>query len=210
MFKKIIYIITILFFIATALMAQQKKQDGVYQRIGSVIEEAIIKHDSEISFSIQKSDRNKFANCMNKVSKFTRKPGEDKSKEKIRGKKLPVLACALSCFFPGVGQYYNGDVTKGLIQEGLFMFGAVLWAVNTGKSMVTFQLDETDLILPMIILSGAYLWSIIDAPLSAIKINKEREKQYGHLLEFDQGNYVIGFDLAPTRQGFGAKLSYHF
>jgi hypothetical protein len=57
---------------------------------------------------------------------------------------------------------------------------------------------------------ASYLWSIIDAPLSASRINRERERAYGHLLEFSSDKQVIGFDLATNGKTIGAKLSMHF
>ncbi|MCI0693192.1 hypothetical protein L0337_14455 [candidate division KSB1 bacterium] len=36
-----------------------------------------------------------------------------------RDEKSPVLAFVMSCLVPGAGQYYNGDIAKGVIQEVL-------------------------------------------------------------------------------------------
>ena len=35
----------------------------------------------------------------------------------IKGEKSPFLACAMSLMLPGLGQYYNGDTRKGVIQD---------------------------------------------------------------------------------------------
>jgi TM2 domain-containing membrane protein YozV len=132
--------------------------------------------------------------------------------------KSPVLAFVMSCLVPGAGQYYNGDIAKGVIQEVLVVGGITLALAAATSSSSGFYFENyseddeaTTLIWAGLGVAGAsYLWSIIDAPISAIRINKARGQYYGHLLEFNSDKQVVGFDLATNGKTIGAKFSMHF
>ena len=88
--------------------------------------------------------------------------------------KSPVLACMLSVFLPGLGQIYNGEIIKGFLFAGGVVIGSALLVASGGD----FEHESTtsgSLFYTGIIIAGAsYIWSIIDAPVSASRINKER------------------------------------
>ncbi len=83
----------------------------------------------------------------------------------IQTKKSPFLACAMSAMLPGLGQYYNRDIRKGIIQDILFVGGLVL-AVKSSDDNSRHDLVGAGLAL------GSALWSLIDALISASKKNK--------------------------------------
>ena len=59
--------------------------------------------------------------------------------------------------------------------------------------------------------TGSWVWSIVDAPISAKNINRERQQElHGHMLQFDVGRYALGVDLTSYRDAYGATVSYTF
>ena len=87
-----------------------------------------------------------------------------------KNSKSPWLAFILSAMLPGAGQLYNGDYVKAIIQPALFAGGAYL------ASSICFDCSSTDqsaagIGLGIAVLS--YLWSIIDALVSASNYNQE-------------------------------------
>ena len=74
-------------------------------------------------------------------------------------KKTPILSVLLSFLFPGLGQFYNGQSTKGLYFIILAIVSWILFIILIG--MVLYLL--------------VWLWSIFDAYQSAEAINKGEE-----------------------------------
>jgi len=74
--------------------------------------------------------------------------------------KNPGIAAVLSFFWPGVGQIYNGQMTKGLILVGI---NAICWLLN-----ITLILSIIG--IPIQVVLGLY--AIFDAYNTAVKINK--------------------------------------
>ncbi|MCY3771031.1 MAG: hypothetical protein OXG98_03280, partial [Gemmatimonadetes bacterium] len=106
--------------------------------------------------------------------------------------KNPWAAFFLSWLIPGGGQFYNGENTKG----GLMLLGAatgvgiLVYGVNDKKEessgsitqtpgSTTFHFryeersNETAINIGAAVLVGSVIWSIIDAPISANRINRE-------------------------------------
>ena len=86
--------------------------------------------------------------------------------------KNPWLSFLLSFVITGTGQFYNGENKKGL---------AMLGGTLTGLGLVVSQIDD-DGNLPedngtvavgALIMGGSALWSMIDAPISSNRINRE-------------------------------------
>jgi ribosomal protein L40E len=99
-------------------------------------------------------------------------------------KKEPVLSWALSFFLlPGLGQFYNGDGGKGAAQLILYTGATVLWVTNVPQTEYTYLYGGTyiettsgneGLFTTGICLAGAtWLWSWIDAPMTASRKNRE-------------------------------------
>ena len=100
--------------------------------------------------------------------------GELKSAELIPYKN-PVEAFLFSSIFgSGVGQFYNGETTKGVIFWGSSVIGVAIAILGAA--------DSNDYVA----VSGGAIWliskigSMIDAPLSAKRINEEnRQRRWG-------------------------------
>jgi len=128
-------------------------------------------------------------------------------------KREPIVAFALSFLIPGLGQFYNGDTTKGAIQLGGFAAGLALMIAGSATDDVYDDWnfdnpDETDVstlaTVGAITALGFWAWSAIDAPLSASK--KNRANGFGHMVEIDD----LGLDSARVGGAPGAKLAFHF
>lgn len=214
MLKKVIILFTFFTFMNSYLYAQRNLQDVVYLKDGSIIRGIIIEQVPSVSLKIQTRDGSVFFLRMDKILKMT-KERYFRFNEKVAQYKSPGLAFFMSFLIPGVGQYYNGQVNKGIAQEVLYIGGWV-FALAVGK-VYNYDynhhrsIETTPAMYIGLGLAGvSYLWSMIDAPISASKINRRVAQNYGHMTEFNQGKNVLGFDMGPMRKGFAAKLSYHF
>ncbi|QQS35096.1 MAG: hypothetical protein IPM56_12630 [Ignavibacteriales bacterium] len=109
-----------------------------------------------------------------------------------RSQKSAWLAFGLSVLYPGLGQVYNGEYGKAFLMAGLATLG--LAAFYYGASSTDFDgKSDNDaagtIALTGVIIGGVvYLWSLIDAPVSANQINRKLE-----------GNLNSGFPGYDTR-----------
>lgn len=90
--------------------------------------------------------------------------------------KSPFLAFTLSLLYPGLGQLYNAEYGKAFLMAGLGTVGAGL--IMLGAASINYDSGSNPEYINYLIISGAvlyggiYLWSLIDAPLSADGINQ--------------------------------------
>ena len=112
------------------------------------------------------------------------------------GAKDPMVALTLGILIPGGGQIYNGQPAKALIPIGGLAIGALVFdrADNEAAGVVIF--------------AGTWIWSIFDGPMSADKINQRN--RFGHLLEFDKEQIVLGVDPIVSRHSLGTTVSVRF
>ena len=117
-------------FISSLAFAQGNLQDVVYLKNGSIIRGVIIEQVPNQSIKLQTADRNVFVFQMSEIEKLTREPqlGQFGYKSSMPKVKHPPLAWGLSFLMPGVGQFYNGDIGKGVaflctyvVGQGLFL-----------------------------------------------------------------------------------------
>jgi TM2 domain-containing membrane protein YozV len=78
-----------------------------------------------------------------------------------RQAKLPVLAAVLTFLFPGVGQIYNGQITKAFVFFACFV-GAISLSASGQAMPFAFA-------IPFV-----FLYALIDAYRSAVLINARR------------------------------------
>ncbi len=120
----------------------------------------------------------------------------------VESRKSPWVALGLS-MLPGGGQAYNGQWAKG----GLMLGGAVLFSVPL-LGQIECGLDPDDecggaaLIVGFIGIAGIALWTLIDAPISAIAINRRIDEgqvalEIGPQLMVRQSRSAMG-DLRPS------------
>ena len=197
-------------FLATILTAstfsQEETQDVIYLENGSVVKGIIMELVPDVSVKIKLQDGIVYIYPMDEVRKIVRK-------EAPKERKSPELAFVLSLIFPGAGQFYNGDASKGITQQLLIAGGLVLVISEASKNRGGFidTRNSTFRIVGITMVAGGVLWSWIDAPISASKKNKMlAQNQYGHLLEFQSGKHVVGFDLGYYGSNLAGKLTFHF
>ena len=208
-------------FLSTMLTAstfsQEERQDIIYLENGSVVKGIIVELVTDVSVKIKLQDGIVYIYPMDEVRKIVSERAatnpmlRDHAEQKKR--KSPTVAFVLSLIFPGAGQFYNGDVSKGITQELLIAGGLVLVISEATKNRGGFidTRNPTFKIVGITMVTGGVLWSLIDAPISASKKNKMlAQNQYGHLLEFQSGKHVVGFDLGYYGSNLAGKLTLHF
>ncbi len=93
--------------------------------------------------------------------------------------KSPFLAFALSYMLPGLGQFYNGEVLKGLLFMGGITTGVGIIILGAGD----FEHESTGNIgliyTGLAVVAITEIWQLIDAPVSASRINRERRLKIG-------------------------------
>ena len=98
--------------------------------------------------------------------------------------KNPSIALLLSFFIPGAGQYYNGDITRGIIQEISLITCIIVIPFSIGQSdeyrvredgSKQLMGEEFNVLayLSWGAAAGIWVWSWLDARNSSIKHNKE-------------------------------------
>lgn len=225
MLKYVLGALLVLFCLVPRLSAQEPMQDVVYLKDGSVIRGQIIEQIPNVSITIQIRDGSIFVCKMEDITRITKEPlkEEPPKKVEIKGEKSPVAAFLLSFLVPGLGQAYNEEPLKGLCQLVLYAGGLVTVFI-AGTEEVSYIVDTPDyyyyyyetILTPWFWVglgtaTFASLWSMIDAPLSASRINRERgERGWGHLIEFNNDNYALGLGVATKQEGIEAKLTLHF
>lgn len=123
--------------------------------------------------------------------------------------KNPATAFWLSFFLPSTGQYYNGDMSKGIIQQVLVVGGITLALVRgidreetegpDGSLVPTSTRNNAFFYVGFGIAAGAWAWSWLDARASAKDYNEQLEQQYGHLFQFNHNNIIYGLDFGVTK-----------
>ncbi|MBN1231952.1 MAG: hypothetical protein JXA60_01175 [Candidatus Coatesbacteria bacterium] len=93
----------------------------------------------------------------------------------------PWIAGIGSFILPSSGQFYNGDYKKGIIFGTIIYSGLIVLGINYLGETDSTKTDNFLTGSVAIIISGTYIYSIIDAPLSAIRnnnrLNKLKEKK---------------------------------
>lgn len=117
-------------------------------------------------------------------------------------RKDPAVACLLSVAVPGLGQIYNGQIGKGI----LFMAGTLgtltLAAATCGHSYYDYYSNSYYnsnnnngiAAASLVAMIGIYIWNIIDAPVSANKINRE--------------NGIVSINLKNSRLWLNPNIDY--
>ncbi|MGH7739544.1 MAG: hypothetical protein ACREL1_05305 [bacterium] len=106
------------------------------------------------------------------------------------GQKSPILSCALSWLLPSLGQYYNGQNTKGGIIDGALALGLLL-------NFSDGPIDPTQREIGTFIIAGSYIYSIVDAPISSEDINGEIQKRCAA----SKTAWAVNFNLDRTPAG---------
>ena len=88
-----------------------------------------------------------------------------------------MIALGLSFPIVGSGQFYNGEYTKGVVQMGAAIVGLGLVLSSGGDTVdspdgnLDADNDDWRSIPGYVLFLGGAVWSLIDAPMSANRIN---------------------------------------
>jgi hypothetical protein len=129
-------------------------------------------------------------------------------------RKSPWLAFGLSILYPGLGQLYNAQYGKALLMGGLGTVGLGLLMLAAMSTDYDSE-SNPDYIAVMgytgiAIWGGAYIWSLIDAPISAGNIN-ERNRQSGlTIFSTKNGNLNIRLGSGRKFDTYSMRLSFNF
>lgn len=124
--------------------------------------------------------------------------------------KSPTKAFMLSLvggvtILPGLGQHYNGEHKKGFLLGAAWFSGMiVLYSTVSRDSETTGQIIGFPLVL------GSLLWSCIDAPISAKRLNGQAQQKHGHMFEFTNELSFVGVDPSISKNRYGIVITVHF
>ena len=132
----------------------------------------------ELIFTIEINGLNSyvFIYSLDAVSTITKGPAFRTNRTQTH-RKEPAFSCLLSGLFPGLGQFYNEEPDKGVLLLG----GAITGCIMFWQSYYDFDIfsDSGDdkLVAGFFIWATCALISIIDAPFSSARINREKERR---------------------------------
>lgn len=105
--------------------------------------------------------------------------------------KSPWVAFLLSYIIPGSWQIYNGEILKGLAFTGTFFLGAAIALIPAIGA--TSDTDwPTASYIGFGIAGVSYVWQLIDAPVSASRINDENNLSFYNINILDDHQVSIG------------------
>ena len=222
----ILGMLILLMFTANATAATDKRIDVIYLTDGSVVVgeiTEIIPNETVklktyvldnsyqgISF-LQEPDKGEL-----KIYPFGQIEKMSKVEVKFRNRTMATVRAALLPsipflypIFPGWGQFYNGQQDKGI--GFLILSVSGIFIMSSG-----FEGDSPDNVTAVAgasIIIGSYIWSVIDANLSAKKINQSSNQKINELkLKNDQQKDVptsFNINYLP-HEGMMASYSYRF
>ena len=189
-------------FVMTSQAFAQQMEDVVYLKNGGLIRGTITEQIPSESLKIQTRDGNVFVYTMDEIAKISKEPVRRMQGDIRFQKKNPWLAFGLSALITGSGQFYNGQVRKGVAQLGgaILGFGFMVSAVeddyeNMFGDLVDPDDDDGKAAFGFLLWFGSALWSMIDAPISANAINQQsQQSSYGHLIELGGSRAILGVD----------------
>lgn len=164
----------ILIFSSYQSLYAQQYQDVIYLKNGGLIRGIIIEQIPYVSIKIQTKDGNIFVYKLDEIERITKETIKDAAVAPTSKKKDPVLASGLSCLggclidVPGLGQFYNGDYSKGAMFTiaSLSGVGLALWGAYGFE-------DEPEIGLSLI-LSGSVI-SLVSTILATIDAYKSAQ-----------------------------------
>ena len=169
--------------VPSCVSAQQEQEDVVYLKDGSVLRGTIIEDIPGESLLIETRDGNRFRISYDRIERRTREPRVAVAPPTVAetsqprapittGRKDPYLAFFLSVVVTGTGQGYNGQWGKAAVMAGGFWTSFLI--ARGGADNCFDVIDDAECgqfaggLLGMF---GIWMWSWIDAPISANAIN---------------------------------------
>ncbi len=205
------------FVMASPALAQQM-EDVVHLKNGGLVRGTIIEQILGESLKIKTRDGNEFVYTMNEIAKISKESGKGMGGRIRAKKKNPWIAGGLSLVVPGAGQAYNSQFKKALTQFGIAAVGTALMYTansddykNVDGDTVDPDNDNWKIGFGVPLNYGSRLWSVIDALISANRINKRNQRSsYGHLIELGGSRATLGVDPVVSHKNLGTRLTLHF
>ena len=200
--------VLILLLLTTSTSAKVKMIDVVHLTDGSIATGEIIESIPDVTVKIKTVDRQMVTYQFDEIEKISRVEVEYKNRTAptVYAALVPIFPAGLLSFglpvFSGWGQFYNGQPLK-----------AVGFLANGFISMSLFMASETDTagmtFFGMVL--GGYIVSIIDANLSARKINQLSNKKINSvkLKNYQPKDVSTSLNYLPN-QGLTASLNFGF
>lgn len=135
----------------------------------------------------------------------------------LESEKNPAVAFVLSFLVPGGGQFYNGENKKGGIMLGGVLGGVVLMFAGASEVVEDIDTGEEEtggagkVVLGILGVAGCSLWSMIEAPIAANKINKKiRSAKAGKSFRFRETNLVLSARPMSSREVLGGRIVVNY
>ena len=201
--------------VAATKVSAGQMEDVVYLESGGIVRGTILEQIPDKSLKIKRHDGKEFKYRMRDIVRISREPVFG-SRTFIQ-KKNPMVALGLSFPIVGSGQFYNGEYTKGVAQMGAAIVGLGLVLSAGGDNMdspegnLDADNDDWRSIPGYVLFLGGAIWSLVDAPMSANRINRQnRLVSHGHLIELDGDRGTVGIDPVTSRDRLGSVLTLRF
>ena len=214
---RLIFIVCIAAFLATTQGLAKGMEDVVYLKNGGIVRGTVIEQVTGKSLKIVRFDGKAFRYKMKEIDKISKETVM--RMHAIGKKKNPMVALGLSFPIVGAGQFYNGQYTKGIIQLGAAIAGLGFTLSASGDNYnlendagnVDEDSDDWMNVPGYLLLFGGAIWSLIDAPMSAKKINQQNQTaSFGHLFQLDGDRATFGMDPVASCNGLGTQLTLRF
>lgn len=190
-------------------------EDVVYLDNGGIVRGTILEHVPDRYLKIKRQDGKEFNYRMQEIVNISKQPVL--GAPTLRQKRSPLVALGLSFPIVGSGQFYNGHYVKGAAQltAATVGLGLILSANGDNSDIPDGNLDADNddwkNVPGYVLLLGGAIWSLIDAPMSAGRINQEIEREsYGHAIELDRNRSALSIDSLASRKRLGAMLTLRF
>lgn len=177
--KRLFSLSVILCLVASAASyAGVQYEDVVYLKDGSIIRGVIIEQIPGEQLKIRTRDGSVLVFSMEEIERFGKQEVHIKGPEKN-----PTMAWFFSFLISGGGQFYNGQIGKGIVMLTLSIAGSVVFLTNYPEETLDCGWYYCDVVesgneglsyAGLAVASGVWIWSMIDAPVTASRLNAER------------------------------------
>jgi len=160
-------IIVLLLFLSINSNSQDVAINAIHLTNGAVYKGIITERIDNVKLRLQTLDGRILEIDYSVISRIEKEPAIGINRKYSKKEKAPGLAFLYSFLLPGGGQFYNGQNLKGALMLTGYLGGTVTTIALASSNNVTPE----QIYIPM---GGAlliWLYSIIDAPVNANKIN---------------------------------------
>lgn len=183
-------------FTAPSTAASQEMEDVVYMKDGSVLRGVIIEQNPGDYLLLQTRDQNVLRFSFSDIDRLTREAREAPASAEPRvavAEKSPGTAMGLSFLVTGLGQFYNGESSKGVLHlvVGAVAAGTMLAGVEDCYAYDDF--DCSTFTIGALGVVGTKIWTMWDAYDSAKRINES-----AGALAFERGGVHLGISPAAA------------